>query len=259
MVQIMGLLTQIQDNANNEYIQFYELIDTLGVFFDDEDYTVVRFLMGEDEFLDLNYYHVIGHIYKLKPTIKAFKPTEDMTATMAYDFLQDYIDGKNDDGETFDKYWFCHWKVSELLGLNIFKNIGLNENIFSHCRETAFCDKEWKPNNTTDQQTEIDRLTAENRALQAKIAELESQLASSKQLGAGVADLTTYQTPLMAIMNEVIHEFWLNYTDDKIPPKQELITRWIKQQHPNLTNNEIITIDRMARPPIAKSGRAIKR
>lgn len=62
-----------------------------------------------------------------------------------------------------------------------------------------------------------------------------------------------YTTPAMQAMNAVINEFWINYTPDKIPPKQENVINWIMENY-GFSRNLSLAIEQVARPESAKTG-----
>lgn len=62
-----------------------------------------------------------------------------------------------------------------------------------------------------------------------------------------------YTTPAMQAMNAVINEFWINYTPDKIPPKQENVINWIMENY-GFSRNLSLAIEQVARPDSAKTG-----
>lgn len=62
-----------------------------------------------------------------------------------------------------------------------------------------------------------------------------------------------YTTPAMQAMNAVINEFWIDYTPDKIPPKQENVINWIMENY-GFSRNLSLAIEQVARPESAKTG-----
>ena len=62
-----------------------------------------------------------------------------------------------------------------------------------------------------------------------------------------------YTTPAMQAMNAVINEFWIDYTPDKIPPKQENVINWIMENY-GFSRNLSLAIEQVARPDSAKTG-----
>lgn len=62
-----------------------------------------------------------------------------------------------------------------------------------------------------------------------------------------------YTTPAMQAMNSVINEFWIDYTPDKIPPKQENVINWIMENY-GFSRNLSLAIEQVARPESAKTG-----
>ncbi|MCK6051897.1 hypothetical protein [Moraxella osloensis] len=62
-----------------------------------------------------------------------------------------------------------------------------------------------------------------------------------------------YTTPAMQAMNAVINEFWIEYTPDKIPPKQENVINWIMENY-GFSRNLSLAIEQVARPDSAKTG-----
>lgn len=62
-----------------------------------------------------------------------------------------------------------------------------------------------------------------------------------------------YTTPAMQAMDAVINEFWIEYTPDKIPPKQENVINWIMENY-GFSRNLSLAIEQVARPESAKTG-----
>lgn len=94
---------------------------------------------------------------------------------------------------------------------------------------------------------EIDRLKAELEQAQALLAE--------KQNIESVKDTKpkSYITPELQIIDDVIAEFWGNYTDDKIPVKKDIIVNWIVEKY-SISNNIARAIDTILRPEKARTG-----
>lgn len=104
-------------------------------------------------------------------------------------------------------------------------------------------------NDLTDPATADKELIAE---LYARIDRLENQLGKAgkpKPLPA----IGEYTTPAMQAMNAVINEFWIDYTPDKIPPKQGNVINWIMENY-GFSRNLSLAIEQVARPESAKTG-----
>lgn len=67
------------------------------------------------------------------------------------------------------------------------------------------------------------------------------------------AENSSYTTPFIDVLNAVIQEFWINYQEHNIPPKQDIVIRWI-MEHYNLSRAGAKAIEQVARPAKAKTG-----
>lgn len=106
------------------------------------------------------------------------------------------------------------------------------------------------PNNQS-LQAENDRLKTENMALQAKIADLESQLTDNKPLGAGVSDddnLILNLIEIQAVKGAYL-EFW---KDQTTVPKQLTITDWITQNYSGINPSMAKWLDKILRQKYSK-------
>lgn len=97
------------------------------------------------------------------------------------------------------------------------------------------------------------QLSQEKAQLQAKIAALSAQLANNGQQDKPVLLTNTYTTPELVALNDVINEFWIDFTPDKVPPKQQTIINWVKQKY-DFTDARAKAIDQIARHPDTKKG-----
>lgn len=96
-----------------------------------------------------------------------------------------------------------------------------------------------------DSQQQIADLQAENARLQARIAELESEL--NQQANAAPAIKHT-NTALQAL-HDTIATHWQDYdpSQPRTRPKQEFITAWILENYPEIEPSKALWIDRIIR------------
>lgn len=73
------------------------------------------------------------------------------------------------------------------------------------------------------------------------------------------SDKSLYTTPAINVMNEVITEFWINYSPDQPAPKQSTIIAWITGNFDDISTALALNIDKVCRHPDAKSGGKYKR
>ena len=99
----------------------------------------------------------------------------------------------------------------------------------------------------------------------ARIVELENQAALDKaEIEALIqaipnSDNTSYTTPAINIMNEVITEFWIDYDANDPAPKQSTITGWITNNFEGISDALALNIDKVCRHTSARSGGKYKR
>lgn len=96
----------------------------------------------------------------------------------------------------------------------------------------------------------IETLKQENDKLQAQI---DQQVTATPANYALSAENSSYTTPFIDALNAVIQEFWINYQEHNIPPKQDMVIRWI-MEHYNLSRAGAKAIEQVARPAKAKTG-----
>lgn len=121
-------------------------------------------------------------------------------------------------------------------------NVGLNNNHPSTAELQANDD-------------EIVKLQTQLKAKDERIAELERQL-NERSTPANYAlsvENSSYTTPFIDALNGVIQEFWINYQEHHIPPKQDTVISWI-MEHYNLSRAGAKAIEQVARPAKAKTG-----
>lgn len=95
-------------------------------------------------------------------------------------------------------------------------------------------------------------------SLERQLAQAENELTTLKQSHSDIVEYS-YATPAMAIMNEVITEFWTNYDPSQPAPKQSTITAWIISNFENISPALALNIDKVCRHSDAKSGGQYKR
>ena len=69
--------------------------------------------------------------------------------------------------------------------------------------------------------------------------------------------ISSYSTPAIQCLEAVIKEFWRDFDPqgNQPPPKQDTITKWIEDHHPEITAAQIrVAIDKICRHPSAKTG-----
>ncbi|WII94571.1 hypothetical protein LU276_05935 [Moraxella haemolytica] len=86
-------------------------------------------------------------------------------------------------------------------------------------------------------------LQQENERLQARIAELEQQLATQNSTPANVEKPIHTNTALTALF-DVMNTHWQN---PKTPPKQEFIKKWIVEKYPSIDPSKALWIDKIIR------------
>lgn len=85
------------------------------------------------------------------------------------------------------------------------------------------------------------QLIKENEALKEEIQNLKSERNKN------------YDTMEIKALHDVLDEFWANHTPDKVPPKKETVTKWIKENY-DISDNMAKAIDTIARPEIYRTG-----
>lgn len=114
-------------------------------------------------------------------------------------------------------------------------NAGLNNNHPSTAELQAKDDK-------------IAKLQAENDKLKRQLNERSTPANYALSV-----ENSSYTTPFIDALNAVIQEFWINYQEHNIPPKQDIVISWI-MEHYNLSRAGAKAIEQVARPTKAKTG-----
>lgn len=98
-----------------------------------------------------------------------------------------------------------------------------------------------------------DQLEQKEREINALQAQIDQQATATPANYALSAENSSYTTPFIDALNAVIQEFWINYQEHNIPPKQDIVIRWI-MEHYNLSRAGAKAIEQVARPAKAKTG-----
>lgn len=114
-------------------------------------------------------------------------------------------------------------------------NVGLNNNHPNTAELQAKDDK-------------IAKLQAENDKLKRQLNERSTPANYALSV-----ENSSYTTPFIDALNAVIQEFWINYQEHNIPPKQNTIISWI-MEHYNLSRAGAKAVEQVARPAKAKTG-----
>ncbi|WP_019520164.1 hypothetical protein [Faucicola boevrei] len=146
--------------------------------------------------------------------------------------------------DCFYDYHMYQFKKQDLLQDDIFKVLEITEFYYPNNQ---------LPQTVKDQQTQIDRLTAENTALQAKIAELESQHLASDNLPrvAGVTNIDNLILNFVEI--QAVKGAYLKfYKDQTTAPKQLTVTDWITQNYSGINPSMAKWLDKILRQKYSK-------
>lgn len=98
-----------------------------------------------------------------------------------------------------------------------------------------------------------DQLEQKEREINALQAQIDQQVTATPANYALSAENSSYTTPFIDVLNAVIQEFWINYQEHNIPPKQNTVISWI-MEHYNLSRAGAKAIEQVARPAKAKTG-----
>ena len=98
-----------------------------------------------------------------------------------------------------------------------------------------------------------DQLEQKEREINALQAQIDQQATATPANYALSAENSSYTTPFIDVLNAVIQEFWINYQEHNIPPKQNTIISWI-MEHYNLSRAGAKAVEQVARPAKAKTG-----
>ncbi|WP_227547196.1 hypothetical protein [Moraxella catarrhalis] len=98
-----------------------------------------------------------------------------------------------------------------------------------------------------------DQLEQKEREINALQAQIDQQATATPANYALSVENSSYTTPFIDALNGVIQEFWINYQEHNIPPKQDTVISWV-MEHYNLSRAGAKAIEQVARPAKAKTG-----
>lgn len=98
-----------------------------------------------------------------------------------------------------------------------------------------------------------DQLEQKEQKINALQAQIDQQVTATPANYALSVENSSYTTPFIDALNAVIQEFWINYQEHNIPPKQNTIISWI-MEHYNLSRAGAKAVEQVARPAKAKTG-----
>lgn len=177
------------DNEHESYVLFYEFLIIIALYGDDSEKMVANYLIGDDEFLKLDYYIYDSYFSKAaNPEIydSYFSKTTNLEIPLheipnldelvsKYGFhKQKYDESSNE--EQYPTEFFLeqvlddhveyifndkHWKIEDVLSLDCIVNIGLDANAFKECYEALNSDPSTTLSYIKERKEFKDRLIAE--------------------------------------------------------------------------------------------------
>lgn len=177
------------DNEHESYVLFYEFLIIIALYGDDSEKMVANYLIGDDEFLKLDYYIYDSYFSKAaNPEIydSYFSKTTNLEIPLheipnldelvsKYGFhKQKYDESSNEeqypteffleqvlDDHVEDIFNDKHWKIEDVLSLDCIVNIGLDANAFKECYEALNSDPSTTLSYIKERKEFKDRLIAE--------------------------------------------------------------------------------------------------
>ena len=164
------------DNEHESYVLFYEFLIIIALYGDDSEKMVANYLIGDDEFLKLDYYIYDSYFSKttnLEIPLHEIPNLDELVSKYGF-HKQKYDESSNEeqypteffleqvlDDHVEDIFNDKHWKIEDVLSLDCIVNIGLDANAFKECYEALNSDPSTMLSYIQERKEFKDRLIAE--------------------------------------------------------------------------------------------------